>query len=236
MNIINASQRSYIAMLSAILMLFVSCNQYDEAVIEEQSFDYSAFHFLKTNNEFINSFTFNKSKSSQEISQEILNNINRELGTNVTYPEQLFDLFDQDMEYILNKSLENGWISQYNIDLSEEFLENLTNFDFDYALEKFEQNALALNLPIEEFQKLNIFANTIKSINLQTPELFRPENLQAKGFWSCAGATFALTVATAGLSSCATLVACAGAVALHLIAFNNFGNECLSELEPSGDE
>ncbi|WP_430409756.1 hypothetical protein [Kordia sp.] len=229
MSSIKLSVRSYIAVVSSLLIMFTSCSQYEEVSSENQNFDYSAHEFFTINQQFLTNLTLSKSTSFLNINQEILDNLNEEFETNLSYPELLPDLFGHDMEYILNKSLKLGWINQYNVDLTESFLRDLIDFDFDYALKEFEKNALALNLSTEEFQKLNIFANTVKSINLYHPELFIAENILAKGFWGCAGATLALTAATAGLSSCATIVACAGAIALHLVALNNFGTQCLSD-------
>lgn len=159
--------------------------------------------------------------------------MNSELGTSVSYPNLALDLIDYDREQILNLSLREGWINQTDIDLNNAFLADLTNNNFDIALSNFENNVLELNLSNQEFEKQNLFVNIVKSFNDIDSKLFKTQtsnNYQARGGWACAGAIFALAATTAGLSSCATIVACAGAILLHLVALDSVARKCKNYL------
>jgi len=171
---------------------------------------------------------YSNSISKKEISQDILKKINTELGSNLNYPDLALDLINYDRDKILNISLKQEWLNQKDIDINNLFLNDLQIHDFNYALTNFENTVLKLNLSKEEFEKFNTFANLVKSVNYQYPNLFDLQNTQqARGFWACAGATLALAAATAGLSSCLTVVACVGAFLLHVVAATNFANKCI---------
>ncbi len=213
-----------------MLIFIVSCTQYD-LNSSNQSFDYSSHISFISNKSIINSLIstkYSKSISTKEISQDILNKVNIELGTNIAYSDLALDLADFKRDEILSISLELGWVNQRDIDLNNIFLNDLQTHNFDYALDNFENAVLNLELTKDEFEKLNFFANLVKSINYQYPDLFDLQNSQqARGFWACAGATLALAAATAGLSSCLTVVACAGAFLLHVVAMTNFADKCI---------
>jgi hypothetical protein len=232
MNIFTFFRKSSFIFISAIGFLALSCTQYD-LNSSNQNFDYSAHISFISNKSLINSLIstkYSKSISSKEISQDILNKVNIELGTNIAYPDLALNLTDYDRDEILDISLKQGWTNQRDIDLNSTFLNDLQTHDFDYALSNFENTVLKLELSKDEFAKLNIFANLVKSINYQYPNLFDLQNSQlARGFWACAGATLALAAATAGLSSCLTIVACGAAFLLHVVAMTNFGDKCLKE-------
>ena len=229
MKLLKFFRKSSFIILSSMLIFIVSCTQYD-LNSSNQSFDYGAHISFISNKSLINSLIstkYSKSISSKEISQDILNKVNIELGTNLAYPDLALGLADYDRDEILSISMKQGWINKRDIDLNNTFLNDLQIHDFDYALDNFEKTVLKLELSKEEFAKLNIFANLVKSINYQYPDLFDLQNSQqARGFWACAGATLALTAATAGLSTCLTVFACVGAVVLHAIALTNFAEKC----------
>lgn len=54
---------------------------------------------------------------------------------------------------------------------------------------------------------------------------------KTEGGWACAGAVFALSAATAGLGACTTVVACAGAIILHLVALDSVARKCKEYLQ-----
>lgn len=175
--------KPYIAIFLASLVLFASCSQY-ESTPPNQSFDYEANSFFKSNQSLINLVTLNqkqqKSVPTKDISLQIMNNLNKELGTNISHPNLALDLIDYDRDQILNLSLNKGWINQNDIDLNNAFLNDIENYNFDIALANFEKTVLKLNLSNLEFEKQNLFANIVKSFNDIDPSLFNAKTIVIK--------------------------------------------------------
>lgn len=166
------------------------------------------------------------------ISHEILNKTNIVLGTSLFYPELGLDLIDYNREEIFEIALRQGYINKKDIELNNILFNNLKVYDFDLALSNYEEAVINLKLSNEKFNQLNTFVNIIKSFNYKYPSLFKIQNAEvARGGWACVGAIFALAVATAGLSSCATIVACGAAILLHLIALDSVARKCKKYLK-----
>lgn len=235
-------RHKYFAVALSTLFLVFSCTTHGTQTADNQSrsIDYETFNNFKSNIDLLNKIISDTQMSKNDasvvdISQEILHEVNIELGTNLSYPEAALQLPDHLGEEIIEIGLANGWIDDIDISLINSFMNDLENSDFSQAMSNFENTIQNLEVSDEKFEKLNLTANLIQSINYDNPNIFN--DLQKvigddDGWFDCALATLALATATAGLAGCATVAACAAAVALHIGAVKNFGRACLSEDRP----
>ncbi|MFK7747814.1 MAG: hypothetical protein AB8B65_05465 [Kordia sp.] len=239
---LNFFRNKYFTIALSSLFFVFSCTTHgvETADTNARSIDYSTFQSFKSNtknlNDLISTHQLNKnSESISEISQAILDEVNSELATNIAYPNTVLELPDYLGEEIIEISLANGWIEDVDVNLINSFISDLESNDFNHAMSNFENSILTLEVSDEKFEKLNLTANLIQSAYYDTPEVF--DNLQKSedGWVDCAIATLALASATAGLASCATVVACAAAVALHYGAMTNFGRACFPK-KPNAPE
>jgi hypothetical protein len=237
MNLFPVFRHKYFVYSLSLLFFIVSCTTSGvEISSENRSFDYSSFELFKSNTDFIESLDLHSLAFAKittlERNRLILDGINLELGTNVTMPEIALQLTDYGPEEIIEIGLANQWMDDLDVQLIDNFIADLESNDFDLAITNFENSILSLNIADEKFEKLNTMANILESINYQYPNTFVDDSLEKNG-WRCALATLALTAATAGLATCATVVACAAAVAIHVGALHNFMDQCLTKLEPT---
>ena len=233
MNILNYIRKPYLAMFLASLMLFVSCTQYDSIVTKEQNFNYKAFDEFKSKGFQIDlSSIKNSSVSLVEKQKAILNQVNAELGTDLTFPDKAIELINYDAEEIYEVSLKEGWMTQQDVDLTNEFLLNIRTDGIDIAISKYEKTILKLSLSDEKFAEKNIFLNIMKSINYENPNFFKADllnkSIQAKSevWYKCAAAVVALTAATLSLASCVTIAACGLAIILVYAGSNSVASMC----------
>lgn len=240
MNLFPLFRNKYFVYTLSLFFFIVSCTTKSvEISSNERNFDYSSFNLIKSNNIFQNLDLrnyVNVKTTTLERNQQILDQINLELNTDVSIPDLGLQLTDYSGEEIIEIALSNQWIDQVDVQLIDDFMIDLQTNNFDYAITNFENTVLSLDISNEKFENLNTMANTLESVNFQHPSIFVDDSLEKSGGWSCALATLALASATAGLASCVTVVACAAAVALHVGAMQNFGRECLSRLEPNRPE
>lgn len=223
------------SILMASLILFVSCQQY-ETNIEKQSFDNKAFETFKNNpylENVLNSVKNTKSKSNSVLgkNKQLLNVINTELETNLSIPDEVLSLStNMDAEEIYSISLENGLLSQKDVELSKELVGLIEANGIEVAINKYENKILSLNLTDEDFAKHNLIINTIKSLNYENPAMFNNTEYQAKfSWWRCSLAAVAMTAAIANMSSCATIIACGVATLLLVNAGYAIGDHCNPE-------
>ncbi len=230
-------RKPYLSMLIAIIVLFVSCEQYDTPEVESiNKFDYSAFNKFKNSNIFDVVIEKVKKRELQKKANSIierntnaLNIINSELGTNLKMPNlalQLTTTINSPNE-ILDLGLENGWIKKGSFDLTKSFINQLSTEGFEIAILNYEKETLKLSLESEEFAKMNIFANTMRSMNYKFPDAFKINRLSKSNSWGCFFASVALVATAAGLTSCVTVVACGLAVTLHVMSIANVYDKCI---------
>lgn len=226
-------------MIALNLILFPSCVQEKgDDFFEKHEFNYSEFEFFKSNLSFVDNLRMPSELNPSEkvvFSKNLLNEINNNFGTDVKFPDFAFELINKDREQILETSLKQGWIDLEEVELNNMFLEDLQALGFDLAIKNYENKVLNLDLTKEEFLKKNMFINLMKSLEFDNPELFPPisdeflnlnSRISCDSGWRCAGSIVALTAATASLASCATVLACGGAVMLHIIAIDSAAISC----------
>lgn len=222
-NVLNTCRKSYFAVILSLLMLFVSCQQYDSDRIQ-RSFDYTEYEsfngFLVT--DFSN---LNSGKGSYE---GILSVINEAYGTNIAFPYEELTLTNKSLEEIQIEFLEKGYLTQQSLELANVILENLQQNNFNMALTAFETAVLDLNLSDEEFIKYNTVANVFKITNKTDPNIFDFTTTSRCGensFW-CVVAVVNLGVSIGLLAGCATIIACAPILANFVLAVRGVDQEC----------
>lgn len=178
-----------------------------------------------------------KRSASEDQFSALIDLVNSNLNTDLELPDNAINMINLDAETIFEQSLNNGWTTQQEVDLANNLITEIIDFDFDTAISNYEQNILNQNLSEEDFAKQNKLVNILKSQNYYNPELY---NLQSEDgvanrvlcdWCRCAAASLALLVATMNLTSCATIAACGVAVILMYAASNSFASACLDEDE-----
>ncbi|WP_075350430.1 hypothetical protein [Algoriphagus marinus] len=229
-----------VALMIALNLFFLpSCvTEKDYHFLERHEFNYSTFEFFKKNLSIVEDLQMPKGLNPNEkviFSKNFLIEINNRLGTDVKFTDSAFELINKDRELIFETSLKQGWIDLQEVELNNMFYEDLQSLGFDLAIKNYESKVLNLNLTQEEFLKKNRFINLIKALEFSNPKLFVSgkneflnlnSRISCDSGWRCAGAIIALTAATASLSSCATVLACGGAILLHIIAIDSAAAAC----------
>lgn len=236
MKAFNFLRQPHFALILSMILLIFSCTHYEAIQKEEFEFDYSNFENFKITYptiDFGKDFTnFRTYDNTVETNRALLDIINNELGTDLVYPDLALKAIEFTSEEIIDISLREGWINQKQANLTEDFMFDIQNYDFDTAITNLENSSLSLNLSEEDFEKINTFAINLKSLNYENPSLFDiSTNEYSRGGWRCALAIVALASATAGLGSCVTVAACALAVALHINAIYAVSDHCGEYLE-----
>lgn len=225
-------------MVMATLFLFVSCNQYDTVEVESiNKFDYTAFNKYKNSsifenilNEINKNVLKNKTLSVLEKNKKILSIVNSEVGTNLNLPDLALELSDKSPGEMLNIALENNWMTNQDVNLTQEFNSDIKSIGFDKAIINYEEKVLKLNLTQEEFNSKNNFINTVKSMNYYQPDVFKSNLLnkssQIKSWWRCAIAITCLAAAVATIAGCATGAGCILATVCLVGASLAVGDNC----------
>ncbi|QMU64591.1 MAG: hypothetical protein GKR88_10035 [Flavobacteriaceae bacterium] len=232
MNILKFLRIPYLSIFMASLILFVSCEQYDAPEQIQNKFDYSSFNNFKSSSYFddiVKNVKSRFSKSKESTNQIVLDEVNAQLGTNIEIPNDALQLsIEMNPTDILTIAKNNSWLTQEDVIITNEFIEDMESKGFDIAVENYESNILAVNLSNEEFAKKNLFINMVKSMEFKYPDLYdNNESAQAKSWLKCAAASIALASAIAGTLSCVTIAACALAMVLVYAASNSFADNCL---------
>lgn len=222
-NVLNSCRKSYFAVFLSLLMLFVSCSQYEQNN-NNHSFDYTAYNAF--NGEFlVTNLTDTKGKTDSI--QVITNRINEAYGTDFHLPED-FALRNGSLDEMLTEYIAKGYLSQQSLDLTDVFIENLQQGDFNIAISAFEDDILNLKLSEDEFNIYNNAVNTLKIINKADSSFFDLQNQTSRGgdsIW-CILAVVNLGIAVGGLAACATVVLCALAVSNFVWAVRSVDAEC----------
>ena len=234
MNILKLSRRPFLSVLMAIVFLFVSCEQYDTVNSETvQSFDYSVFNKIKdtdTLDNIINEITNLDFNQTANLNFTILETVNNQTNTNITLPNEVLSLSpNMDYNEILNLGLEKKWMTQKDVNMTKSFIDDIQSKGFDFAIENYENNIVESSLSSEEFAKANAFANAVKVLNFKNPNAFKSlDSTTSQRGWRCGLSAVALTVATLGLASCVTIVACTLALACFVAAGLAVNDHCFN--------
>lgn len=223
MNIIKILRKPFSPIFLSLIMLTFSCTQYENDLDEYKSFDYKIY------NEFTNSSYFKNLKTNNENqtnrNSDVLLSINQEFETDLSFPNELLNITAYSAEEIVTKALNYGWISTTDLELIDEFGYDLQHSNFDTAINNFEKNVNDLNLNNDDFNKMQLVANNLKSLEEYNPDAFYDASQRAEG-WGCLKAVIALVVASISLASCVTIITCGLAVSAWIISYSNYLDNC----------
>jgi len=150
----------------------------------------------------------------------------------LTVPKSLVEIRGLNSDDIPNKLHADGLLSDFDMKVLDDFIADLESSNFDTALNNYETRILSLKLNDNEFEKMNVYANLLKTMNHNNPEVFINSGSELDRWpdWGCIKASAALGLATAALSACAgggpIQPACYAAIAAYVLALDAYYNEC----------
>lgn len=225
----NKFRNPYLATILSFLVLFISCSDDNTNPNEELKFNYSTFETYKNLNlniEIPSSISsMNNSISRYERTLDI---INKELGSNLSLSVLDNQILTNDFS---KKSINynyNDFLNDIDLELLENFENDLVNNDLTIAINNFEDRVYTLNLNESEFGKYNAFINVVLLLENEMPGIFTTSNL-AKG--PCEEAIASYSLATLGLAACgatgpAAPLFCGAAIAAKILAFRAMVRDC----------
>jgi hypothetical protein len=228
-------RKPHLSIIMASIFLFVSCEQYENQVIETQAFDYSIFHEYQKSSvpnkvriDIQNSNVKNLNLKKAEKNEVVLGIINVNTEGTFELPNEVLMLLEVESSEILPKALEKNILNQTEVDLTNIFLNDLKQSGFENAIQNYEKTVLKLSLNKEEFAKANAFANIMKSLHYDNPDFFGDgiSSRDLDSWWTCVVAVAGLTVATLALLECLTVFACILAIILWDAALKSVAEEC----------
>lgn len=220
MYIFKRLRNANIVFSASVFMLFFSCTQYE---MSNRVFDDNIYNEFKNGNIDLFVNDNNTSERSIQNSQNLIIKINDHYGTDIKIPDEMFQAFLDEDEAALIK---NGWLTQTDINLSAELIENINLTGFDSAIETYKNQILSLNLTDEEFAKKNTVVNLLKITNEENPNLLKTDSFQRRGGWSCAWAVVVFLCSFASAMACVTIILCAFALYGLALATDDLVEEC----------
>lgn len=225
-------RKPYLSMILAVLVLYASCNQYDPVAETRHTFDSAVFNTFKNSKHFDNVVKNlegvaiqSRQGSVLEKNKEILTAVNAELGTNLVFPDEILELsLEMNADQIYNTALDEGWMTQEDINLTKDFANDIQTNGFDVAIVNFQSKVLSLNLSDEELARKNAFVNIMKSIDYENPEFFQSHD--ERSWWRCVLALIAFVAALVGLPFCAAILPCLLAYTLFINASLAVADHC----------
>ena len=218
MNILENLRKKTFTVFTALLVLVVSCTQYEPINQAQREFDNKLYDAFQNQPELKIDYASlqNRTANIEELSQALLDAVNAEYGTDVTLSELVLGFTDKTKEEIENTSLASGFINQQDKTLIDSLMLNLEQSNFSSAISSFEGDVLSIEISDESFEKYNNFANYVKIMNDSNPDVFKASG--GGDGWGCVGAIVALVIAIISFVSCATIILCWFAYAGYLLA------------------
>jgi hypothetical protein len=193
----------------------------------QNKFDYYLFNSVKDNpldlTEEINEIYSNSLPNNQ-----ILKLINNKVGLQDNFKSKAYEYFNYDSYTMRENGLSDGVFNTNDINLIDEFVNNLKIKSFDQSLSSFEDSVLKLNLLENEFSKYNTFINIIKYLEYQDRTI---STYASKKDWGCLIAIAQYTLETVAVGvACVpnptTPIACPLAISFAVVGYANMINEC----------
>ena len=155
-------RKPYLSMFIALIVLFVSCEQYDTLEVESiNKFDYSLYNENK-NNPILDAITkemhesrskYKKSSTIFQQNREMLNIVNSKMRYKLNFSDSVLELAELNSKEILNESLKNKWMTLEDVTLTKSFLSDFKNKGVDIAISNFENRVLKMNLSKKKFNE-----------------------------------------------------------------------------------
>lgn len=220
----------YLSIALAFLVLFVSCSDESTQVIDEKSFDFTAFESYKNTSLKINIPNEVLNIKNERLKYEQINIIlNSELNSDIVITE-LDELYLNDNQSKSNISeYPEVYLNDTDINLINSLESDLSSLDFNTAITNFQNNVIALNLSDVDFQKYNYFVNVLMLLENEEPGILTTSSYLSKS--PCGEAIAAYSLATIGLSACwmsgpAAPFFCGAAIAAKVLAYRAMLRDC----------
>jgi hypothetical protein len=174
MNILKFFRKPSLILASSIGFLIFSCTQYD---MTRRGFDYALYEAFKESNTHLINFSLDSKLQSDgknfnlQTSLDLLDRINAAYGSELSVPDNVLKAMTTitNEEDIKNFVVSQGLVNNQQIYDLENFVNNLETYDFDFAMEKFEDEVISRSISPEDLRKYDDFASTLKIINEETP-------------------------------------------------------------------
>jgi hypothetical protein len=193
----------------------------------QNKFDYSLFNSIKDTPLDLTE-EINEIYSKSLPNNQILQSINNKVGLKDNFTPKAYEYFNYDSYTMRENGLSDGVFSTDDINLIDEFINNLKIKSFDQSLSSYEESVLKLKLSGNEFSKYNSFANIIKYLEYQDRTI--STNVSSRN-WSCLIAIAEYTLETIAVGvACVpnptTPIACPLAIGFAVVGYANMINEC----------
>jgi hypothetical protein len=217
-------RNKYLTLIFAFFYFFISCTEQE---IRNKSFDYALYDVFKS--EDINIYT--NSSTNLLSDEELLIDINSHYGTNLVMPKNIsyalenIDNVEDLKTYLISENL----LTSKDIGYLSKFSEDIEINGFKEATLNFEENVLLDNVNNIEFEKYEMFVNSMKITNDIEPKIFQNDSdfLTKDPNWGCALAYVLFYFSIIGLiGGCASLIFCIAAWAGFLSAAANVMVKC----------
>lgn len=181
MNVLKILRKSNFSLVMAMLIMFVSCEQYDVETLQTKV-DYSLYKELKSMKINFNSLHTTSKSTNAELSMDIENSVNDLFDTNIGLPNDFHSIHSYDGDLMLSEAKQKGWLDQEKENNLRVFHNDLINYGIDQAVANHEQRILNANLNEEELSRETLFLNTIKY--LDDEGVFSEEGNKITGGWA----------------------------------------------------
>ena len=214
MKIFNSFRNSSLIILVSISFLIFSCSQYE---INNQKFDYSVYDAYKLADIQLSSNNASSRNSLQDM-KDLLNQLNYQYSTNIQIPDNILNgmLTETSVPEIKVFVKNEGLLNTLDVELISDFIADFETNSFRNSIKSFENAVIAENVPQQEFDKLNLIANSFKIMNDENSTFFN--NAKASGPLSCIWAYIVWLAALTG-----AFLACAGPQAILFCVFALIG-------------
>ena len=195
LELMKINRKSILSLFMSFLILFTSCEQYDNDI---NAFDLSAYNAYKQQFTEINfqKLVDNSRTSNSDIdAAQLMTTLNEIFGSNIELSNEILQFPYASPEELKAIGLSNNYFNQEDIIILNKFIEDLHDKDFITSLNTFQSNVLELNINNEKFENYNEFVNMISLIQEANIDLFDLRNPN-KGWVACALATLWLAYTT----------------------------------------
>jgi hypothetical protein len=149
---------------------------------------------------------FSTTKSTiEETHQAILDEINLQLGTDLTYSTEFLSLDLGNADSVTQWAYDQNLIDQIDEHILNNFMNSLSSMSVEEALDELEITVIENALNQEKVQQYEALANAIKLIHDDDPSFFS-SNEQRSCFWSVVGIIFAFAGLVVGCNPAAAIV------------------------------
>lgn len=209
----NTLRKPFYTIIFSILLLYVSCNQYESDNI--QKFDEKSYKLAKNQ---LNGYTLIDNKvSGNYMNHEIMEYLQQQNNVNIEFSNKIYELNNKTTDEKIELILKTGVFNQVDLELIQSLENRLKMNNFDNAISKFEETIINRNFSKEKFETYNTLVNVLKLINSMDASLFQIKEYSAKNLnFDCVLATIAfgaacvalatLEVGTGGLATAAVVV------------------------------